>query len=94
MTVIGGPYAFLGPAAGAFVFEFVRELIAQFPVLEERWQLVFGVILLGVVLYFENGVAGGLERLRSRVAGGEAEAAEEAPTAEAGPESEAERPDD
>jgi hypothetical protein len=55
---------------------------------------VFGVILLGVVLYFENGVAGGLERLRSRVAGGEAEAAEEAPTAEAGPESEAERPDD
>jgi branched-chain amino acid transport system permease protein len=94
MTVIGGPYAFLGPAAGAFVFEFVRELIAQFPVLEERWQLVFGVILLGVVLYFENGVAGGLERLRSRVAGGEAEAAEGAPTAEAGPESEAERPDD
>jgi hypothetical protein len=55
---------------------------------------VFGVILLGVVLYFENGVAGGLERLRSRVAGGEAEAAEGAPTAEAGPESEAERPDD
>ena len=94
MTVIGGPYAFLGPAAGAFVFEFVRELIAQFPVLEERWQLVFGVILLGVVLYFENGVAGGLDRLRSRVVGGEAEAAEEAPTAEAGPESEAERPDD
>lgn len=66
MTVIGGAYAFLGPTAGAFVFEYTRELISQFPALERRWQLVFGIALLLVVLYFEDGVAGGLRRLRSR----------------------------
>ena len=66
MTVIGGAYAFLGPLAGSFVFEYTRELISQVPALERRWQLVFGVALLLVVLYFEDGVAGGLRRLRSR----------------------------
>ena len=70
MTVIGGPYAFLGPTAGAFVFEYTREFISQFPALERRWQLVFGVVLLVVVLYFENGVAGGVKKLRARYLGG------------------------
>lgn len=65
MTVIGGPYSFIGPAIGAFVFEFIRDLISAFPTLEQRWQLVFGLVLLGVVVYFENGVAGGLTRLRA-----------------------------
>jgi len=66
MTVIGGPYAFFGPAIGAFTFEFVRDLIAAYPALEQRWQLVFGVVLLAVVLFFDNGVVGGIERLRDR----------------------------
>ena len=61
MTVVGGPYSFLGPALGAFTFEYVRDLIATFAVLEKRWQLVFGLALLGVVLFLENGVAGGLK---------------------------------
>lgn len=62
-TIIGGPYAFLGPALGAFVFEFLRWYIDQFPVLAARWQLIFGIILAAVVLLFNNGVAGGLTRL-------------------------------
>ncbi len=64
MTVIGGPYSFLGPVFGAFVHEYLRWMIRQFPALEAYWQLSFGVLLLIVVLFFDNGVAGGVNRLR------------------------------
>lgn len=69
VTVIGGPYTFLGPTVGAFVYEYLRWYIDQYPALAARWQLVFGIILLVVVIFFENGVAGGLQSLWSRVRG-------------------------
>lgn len=62
-TVIGGPYAFLGPSLGAFVYEFLRWYIDQIPALAARWQLIFGIVLAAVVLLFNNGVAGGVQRL-------------------------------
>ena len=75
VTVIGGPYAFLGPTVGAFVYEYLRFFIDQYPALAARWQLVFGVILLAVVMFFENGVTGGIrslwQRLRRGLASGE-----------------------
>ena len=64
MTVIGGPYAFLGPVFGAFVHEYLRWFIRQFPLLESYWQGSFGVLLLIVVLFLDNGVAGGIYRFR------------------------------
>jgi branched-chain amino acid transport system permease protein len=65
MTVIGGPYAFFGPIVGAFTYEYLRWFIQQFPLLEQYWQFSFGVLLLLVVLFFDNGVAGGINRLRA-----------------------------
>jgi branched-chain amino acid transport system permease protein len=65
MTVIGGPYSFLGPLFGAFTYEYLRWIIRQFPLLEQYWQFSFGVLLLIVVLYFDNGVAGGVFRFRA-----------------------------
>lgn len=65
MTVIGGPYSFLGPTLGAFTYEYLRWIIRQFPLLEQYWQFSFGILLLVVVLYFENGVAGGVIRFRA-----------------------------
>jgi hypothetical protein len=35
--------------------------------LAARWQLVFGVILLAVVVFFENGVTGGIRSLGDRL---------------------------
>ena len=64
MTVIGGPYSFLGPALGAITYEYLRWFIRQFPLLETYWQFSFGVLILVVVLFFDNGVAGGVERFR------------------------------
>ncbi|MFC4449066.1 branched-chain amino acid ABC transporter permease [Halorussus aquaticus] len=70
VTVIGGPYSFLGPTVGAFVYEYLRFTIDQYPALAARWQLVFGVILLAVVMFFENGVTGGIKRLWRRARDG------------------------
>ncbi|MFB6207167.1 MAG: branched-chain amino acid ABC transporter permease [Haloglomus sp.] len=67
MTVLGGPYSFIGPLAGAFVYEYLRWFIGNVPALEQYWQFSFGVLLLIVVLFFDNGVAGGLKRLRSMI---------------------------
>jgi len=67
MTVIGGPYSFFGPLVGAFAYEYIRWFISQFPLLEQYWQFSFGVLLLVVVLFFDNGVSGGVERLRERL---------------------------
>lgn len=63
VTVIGGPYSFLGPTVGAFVYEYLRWYIDQYPALAARWQLVFGIILAVVVIFFSNGVTGGIQRL-------------------------------
>jgi len=68
MTVIGGPYAFVGPLLGAAVYEYLRWFISQFQVLEAHWQFFFGAILLLVVLFFNNGLAGFLAWLRETVA--------------------------
>ncbi|WP_254532326.1 branched-chain amino acid ABC transporter permease [Natrinema gelatinilyticum] len=62
VTVIGGPYSFLGPVIGAITFEYLRWFIRQFPLLEAYWELSFGILLLIVVLFFDNGVTGGLKR--------------------------------
>jgi branched-chain amino acid transport system permease protein len=70
MTVIGGPYAFAGPAVGAVVYEYLRWFIDRYPLLADNWQFFFGVVLLFVVLFFDNGVAGGLERIRDRIVDG------------------------
>ncbi|MEF8808078.1 branched-chain amino acid ABC transporter permease, partial [Natronomonas sp.] len=66
MTVIGGPLSFVGPIVGAFSYEYIRWAISQFPLLEEYWEFSFGVLLLVVVLFFDNGVAGGIDRVRDR----------------------------
>lgn len=83
MTVIGGPYTFLGPLVGAFTYEYLRWIISQFPLLETYWQFSFGVLLLVVVLFFENGVAGGLlwlyARLQERFLGEPADSTENRP---------------
>ncbi|WP_331235535.1 branched-chain amino acid ABC transporter permease [Natronorarus salvus] len=63
-TVIGGATFFAGPIVGAFVFLYVRWGISRFPALEAHWELFFGLMLIGVVLYFKQGAAGGLLMLR------------------------------
>src|ERR1700730_14331847 len=64
-TLIGGPLSWAGPIAGAAVYLGLKELIVRYT---EYWLLVFGLVLLGTVLAFREGLvgalAGGLARRR------------------------------
>jgi len=61
MTVLGGPYSFAGPILGAFVFRYLRWFVTQYPFFQAHWQLVFGTLVLVVLLFFKQGVAGALK---------------------------------
>lgn len=63
VIAIGGPYSFFGPVIGAITFEYLRWFIRQFPLLEAYWELSFGILLLVIVLFFDNGVTAGLKQL-------------------------------
>jgi branched-chain amino acid transport system permease protein len=54
-AVIGGMYSFLGPALGAFIFQYGHDLVIRFTT---RWQLVLGVVLLVIVLFAPDGLTG------------------------------------
>jgi branched-chain amino acid transport system permease protein len=67
MTVLGGPYNFLGPAIGAVVFRYARWFLSQYPVLEANWELFLGTIVLVMVLFFSGGISEGVKKLIKRV---------------------------
>lgn len=73
MTVIGGPYSFLGPVAGAFTYRYLRWGISRVQFLEAHWQLFMGLLILVVVLFFNEGVAGWFARARRWVVEGTGE---------------------
>lgn len=54
-AVIGGMFTFLGPAAGAVVLQFGQQELAQYV---HDWQLVLGAVLLAVVVFRPDGLAG------------------------------------
>ena len=66
MTVIGGPYFFLGPLAGAFTFRYLRWIIDTLG-FGANWQFLFGTLLLIVVLFARGGIAGAIVRARDRI---------------------------
>lgn len=55
MTLIGGTYAFWGPAVGAVLLVGSEVLLGAET---EYWVLVLGVLLLGLVLFMPTGIAG------------------------------------
>lgn len=66
-AVIGGMFEFLGPVAGATIYQLGHDLAVRYT---NDWQLVLGIVLLAVVLFAPGGVAGviraGMPRLRGR----------------------------
>jgi len=68
-TVIGGATYFSGPIVGAFIFLYIRWGISRFPTLDAYWELFFGALLIGVVLFFKQGAVGGILLLRDRLFG-------------------------
>lgn len=61
MTLLGGPYSFLGPFLGAFLFVFLEQLLNN---ITDSWQIALGIILIPIVLFAPGGVASLLTELK------------------------------
>jgi branched-chain amino acid transport system permease protein len=69
MAIFGGLGQFFGPILGAIIFAYLEEvLITQFPY---YYMLIFGVVMVVSVLYLPDGLAGLIQKWRSRAMGGE-----------------------
>ena len=55
MVVIGGMFSFLGPVLGAFVYTFGNQYLVDHT---KDWQLVLGAVLVLIVLFRPDGLAG------------------------------------
>jgi branched-chain amino acid transport system permease protein len=53
MTLLGGPYVFLGPALGAAILIVLNSVVTSFT---EYWPVVLGAILLVLIYVFPGGV--------------------------------------
>lgn len=59
MAIIGGPELVWGPACGAMLFFFFKDVVGDYT---EHWQSLIGVILIVVTLTLPQGVGGLLHR--------------------------------
>lgn len=62
MTIIGGVGTFFGPVVGAAIFGLISEFTSRYT---ERVELVVGLILITVIMYFPQGFMGVLQFVRS-----------------------------
>lgn len=83
-AVIGGMFAFLGPAVGAFLLQFGQQTLVRYV---SDWQLVLGAVLLVVVIFRPDGLASVISPAAWRAAIGPLRARR--PWRAAGPEEEA-----
>jgi branched-chain amino acid transport system permease protein len=69
MTYVGGVGYFFGPIIGAVIITFLQIMLSD---VTEAWQLYFGLLFMGVVLYAPGGVAGWLMLHQTALRRGEA----------------------
>jgi ABC-type branched-subunit amino acid transport system ATPase component/ABC-type branched-subunit amino acid transport system permease subunit len=55
MSILGGSRHFLGPALGGCFFILFRELLSEYTA---SWQLIFGILFMGFVLFSPTGLMG------------------------------------
>ena len=66
-TIVGGASSFFGPIAGAGIFAILEELTTRFT---ERVELVNGIVLIVVIMYFPSGFVGLMRMIRGRLFNG------------------------
>lgn len=75
MALIGGMNTFWGPIVGAVVFHFGRQALVTYT---SHWQLFFGLLILVIVLFAPDGIAGAVQSIRRRISRRRARAKERA----------------
>jgi branched-chain amino acid transport system permease protein len=63
MAVLGGSGTFVGPAIGALVFVVLQDFVMA---VTQYWRFVMGGVLVLLVIFMPQGLAGTVELLLSR----------------------------
>lgn len=63
MAVLGGSGTFVGPAIGALAFVILQDFVMA---ITQYWRFVMGAVLVGLVIFMPQGLAGTVELLLSR----------------------------
>jgi branched-chain amino acid transport system permease protein len=61
MVALGGPGTLVGPAVGAAVIVFLKNVVSLYT---KRWLLILGVVYIGAILFAPQGLVGSLGRAR------------------------------
>jgi branched-chain amino acid transport system permease protein len=59
MSLLGGMRIFLGPAVGAAIFMYLKEIISGYT---ELWMIYLGAVLIGFVIFLPGGIVGFIHR--------------------------------
>lgn len=60
MVVVGGYWNVTGPALGAIIYVVAKDVIGDF---SDHWLSIFGLLLIVIVIFTENGISGALRNL-------------------------------
>lgn len=53
--ILGGPYHFAGPIIGAFIITLLKSMLTRYV---KYWMFALGLVLVGLILFFRNGLTG------------------------------------
>lgn len=63
ITMVGGTGSFFGPLWGSAIFTFIEEMTIRY---FEHVELVMGLLLITVIMFFPKGFSGGLQALKNK----------------------------
>ena len=63
VVMVGGVATYLGPVIGAVIMVFLAEVIRSMPGIGAAHQTLFGVLLIFIIIYLPNGIAGDYQKL-------------------------------
>ncbi|MBU1742360.1 MAG: branched-chain amino acid ABC transporter permease, partial [Proteobacteria bacterium] len=69
MSLLGGTRVFFGPAVGAVIFLFLKEIISGWT---NVWMLPLGIVLMAFVLFLRGGIVGFVVNLQKQFSRGKA----------------------
>ena len=63
VVMVGGVATYLGPVIGAVIMVFLAEVIRSMPGIGAAHQTLFGILLIFIIIYLPNGIAGDYQKL-------------------------------
>jgi branched-chain amino acid transport system permease protein len=63
VVMIGGVATYWGPLIGAVIMVFLAEVIRSMPKIGAAHQTLFGILLIFIIMYLPNGIAGDFRKL-------------------------------